>query len=108
MPVAFGADEVRFDAHAQALEIVGHVHVDEPPFHLTGSALVLRRVPIGAELEGDGTLAFCPCLGTPLAVRFSEATVAVPLIAGYAYHKGAWKNREAKRWGQIVEPATVA
>jgi len=78
VPVAFGADEVRFDAHAQALEIVGHVHVDEPPFHLTGSALVLRRVPIGAELEGDGTLAFCPCLGTPLAVRFSEATVAPP------------------------------
>ena len=78
VPVAFGADEVRFDARAQALEIVGHVHVDEPPFHLTGSALVLRRVPIGAELEGDGTLAFCPCLGTPLAVRFSEATVAPP------------------------------
>ena len=24
---------------------------------------------------------------------FSEATLAVPLIAGYAYHKGAWKAR---------------
>jgi hypothetical protein len=78
VPVAFGADEVRFDARAQALEIVGHVHVDEPPFHLTSGALVLRRVPIGAELEGDGVLGFCPCLGTPLAVRFSDATVAPP------------------------------
>jgi hypothetical protein len=78
VPVAFGADEVRFDGRAQALAIVGHVHVDEPPFHLTSGALQLRRVPIGAELEGKGTLAFCPCLGTPLAVRFTGATVAPP------------------------------
>ncbi len=27
---------------------------------------------------------------------FSEATLALPLIAGYCYHKGSWKNREAK------------
>ena len=78
VPVAFGADEVRFDARARALEIVGHVHVDEPPFHLTSEALELKRVPIGAELRGDGTLAFCPCLGTPLSVRFTGATVAPP------------------------------
>jgi hypothetical protein len=77
-PVAFGADEVRFEARAQALEITGHVHVDEPPFHLASDALALRRVPIGAELAGKGTLAFCPCLGTPLAVHFTGATVAPP------------------------------
>jgi hypothetical protein len=77
-PVAFGADEVRLDAHSQALDVSGHVHVDEPPFYLTSDALRLRRVPIGAQLEGQGRLAFCPCLGTPLAVRFSGATVAPP------------------------------
>jgi deoxyhypusine synthase len=27
---------------------------------------------------------------------YSEATLALPLISGYAYHKGNWKNREAK------------
>lgn len=27
---------------------------------------------------------------------YSEATLAFPLIAGYAYHKGSWKNREPK------------
>ncbi len=27
---------------------------------------------------------------------YSEATIAMPLIAGYAYHKGSWKNRNAK------------
>ena len=27
---------------------------------------------------------------------YSEATLAMPLIAGYAYHKGIWKNRERR------------
>ena len=78
MPVDFGADEVRFDVRERALQITGHVHVDEPPFHLTSEALRLRRVPIGVELDGQGQVAFCPCLGTPLAVRFRDATVAPP------------------------------
>jgi len=39
---------------------------------------------------------------------FSEATIAVPLIAGYAYHKGAWKNRAGKKWNTLLEPASVA
>lgn len=32
---------------------------------------------------------------------YSEATIAMPLIAGYAYHKGAWKNRESKEYQKI-------
>jgi deoxyhypusine synthase len=39
---------------------------------------------------------------------FSEATLAVPLIVGYAYHKGGWKKRTAKRWTKVLEPATQA
>ncbi len=35
---------------------------------------------------------------------YSEATLAVPLIAGYAYHKGAWKNRAERRWSRHFEP----
>ncbi len=27
---------------------------------------------------------------------YAEATLALPLITGYAYHKGAWKNRRAR------------
>ncbi len=27
---------------------------------------------------------------------YSEATLAMPLIAGYAYHKGVWKNRKKR------------
>jgi deoxyhypusine synthase len=32
---------------------------------------------------------------------YSEATLAFPLIAGYAYHKGNWKNREARNFQKI-------
>jgi deoxyhypusine synthase len=52
---------------------------------------------------------------------YAEATVALPLIAGYAYHKGSWKNRSARNYtklldepgraataAQIKEPAAVA
>ena len=40
---------------------------------------------------------------------FSEATLAVPLIAGYAYHKGAWKTRATRRWNRVLDatPANV-
>ncbi len=34
---------------------------------------------------------------------YSEATIALPLIAGYAYHKGSWKNRERKNMQKIFE-----
>jgi len=78
IPVAFGADEVRFDPGSQSIDAAGHVRVDEPPFHFTSRELRLRRVPIGVVLEGQGRLAFCPCLGTPLAVHFSGATLAPP------------------------------
>lgn len=32
---------------------------------------------------------------------YSEATLAMPLIAGYAYHKGNWKNRSPKELTKI-------
>jgi deoxyhypusine synthase len=38
---------------------------------------------------------------------FSEATLAMPLIVGYAYHKGGWKNRTGRKWNTLLEPAAV-
>ncbi len=32
---------------------------------------------------------------------YAEATLALPLIAGYAYHKGSWKDREAKEYAKL-------
>ncbi len=34
---------------------------------------------------------------------YSEATIAMPLVAGYAYHKGSWKNRVKKEWGKLFK-----
>lgn len=39
---------------------------------------------------------------------YSEATLATPLIAGYVYHKGAWKTREARRWNRLLEEQPAA
>ncbi len=33
---------------------------------------------------------------------FSEATIAFPLIAGYGYHKGNWKNRKELRLNDLL------
>ncbi len=39
---------------------------------------------------------------------YSEATLATPLIVGYAYHKGAWKNRKQLRLAKIFDQKPVS
>lgn len=34
---------------------------------------------------------------------YCECTIAVPLIAGYAYHKKAWKNRKNYNWQKFIQ-----
>jgi hypothetical protein len=72
------ADVVSFDARARTLELEGDVRMDAPPFHLRSNRIVVTRTRYGVELDGKGTLAFCPCLGTPLTVEFDHAIVAPP------------------------------
>ncbi len=73
------ASSVSFDAGRQEVLLEGDVRVDSPPFHLRSEHVRLRRNGSGPlELEGEGRLAFCPCLGTPLAVTFQGAKVAPP------------------------------
>ncbi len=38
---------------------------------------------------------------------YSEATLALPLIAGYAYHKGDWKKRSPKELSKLYEKSEV-
>ncbi|MGH7439994.1 MAG: hypothetical protein ACRENE_30255, partial [Polyangiaceae bacterium] len=78
LPVAFGADEVSVDARSKSIEAQGNVHVDAPPFHMQGAALTIQRSALGVEVQGAGVVAFCPCLGTPLGVRFRRATLYPP------------------------------
>ena len=39
---------------------------------------------------------------------YSEATMALPLITGYAYHKKAHAARTGRRWARLLEPAWPA
>jgi len=39
---------------------------------------------------------------------YSEATIAVPLIAGYGYHKGAWRGRGQRRFTRLFEAVSVS
>ncbi len=73
------ASDVEIDARTREAVLRGDVRVDAPPFHLRSDELRLRRTSRGAvDVEGTGWLRFCPCLGSPLAIRFEEATVAPP------------------------------
>ena len=36
---------------------------------------------------------------------FAEATTVVPLIASDAYHRGAWRNRQKRRWASLFVKA---
>jgi deoxyhypusine synthase len=38
---------------------------------------------------------------------FAEATIAFPLIAGYAFHKDAYKARTGKKFATVLEPVTA-
>jgi deoxyhypusine synthase len=38
---------------------------------------------------------------------YSEATLALPLITGYAYQKKAYREREERRWARLLEPVTA-
>jgi deoxyhypusine synthase len=38
---------------------------------------------------------------------YSEATLALPLIAGYAWHKQAHADRKERHWARLLEPVTA-
>jgi deoxyhypusine synthase len=86
-----------------AAEILG----EDPPMHKYAVQVTVADVRDGAL--SSSTLKEASSWGKVDTAYeqmvFSEATLAVPLIAGYAYHKGTWKKREAKRFARMFEPA---
>jgi deoxyhypusine synthase len=88
-------------------EVLGH----DAPMHKYAIQVTVADVRDGAL--SSSTLKEASSWGKVDTVHeqmvFSEATLAVPLIIGYAYHKGAWKNRKGRRWSATLEqPAAVA
>src|SRR5436190_1627668 len=89
-----------------AAEVLGH----DAPMHKYAVQVTVADVRDGAL--SSSTLKEASSWGKVDTVYeqmvFSEATLAVPLIVGYAYHKGAHKNRKARKWNTLLEPAAVA
>ncbi len=89
-----------------AADVLGH----EAPMHKYAIQITVADTRDGA-LSGS-TLKEASSWGkVDLAYEqmvFSEATIAVPLVMGYAYHRGNWKTRKARRWACVLEPAPVA
>lgn len=46
--------------------------------------------------------------GTAEQMVYSEATVALPLIASYVYHKASWKRRTKKDFNNFLARPLVA
>ncbi len=86
-----------------AAEILG----EDPPMHKYAVQVTVADVRDGAL--SSSTLKEASSWGKVDTAYeqmvYSEATLAVPLVAGYAYHKGAWKNRQPKRFARLLEPA---
>lgn len=80
-------------------EILGH----EVPMHKYAIQVTVADARDGA-LSGS-TLKEASSWGkvdtTDEQMVYCEATIAVPLIAGYAYHKGGWKNRKGQKLARV-------
>ncbi len=89
-----------------AAEVLGH----DAPMHKYAVQVTVADVRDGAL--SSSTLKEASSWGKVDTVYeqmvFSEATLAVPLIVGYAYHKQGWKARPERRWNRLLEPAAVA
>ena len=82
-------------------EILGH----DVPMHKYAVQITVADVRDGA-LSGS-TLKEASSWGKVDTVFeqmvYCEATIAVPLIAGYAYHKRGWEKRPARHWSSRLD-----
>ena len=84
-----------------AAEVLGH----DAPMHKYAVQVTVADVRDGAL--SSSTLKEASSWGKVDTVYeqmvFSEATLAVPLIVGYAYHKGAWRDRKERRLARMFD-----
>ncbi len=94
MPKNFAQDIV------VAAEVLGH----DVPMHKYAIQITVADVRDGA-LSGS-TLKEASSWGkvdtTYEQMVYCEATIAVPLIVGYAYHKRGWEGRTSRKWSLVA------
>lgn len=94
----------------QDIVVAADILAEEAPMHKYAVQITVADVRDGAL--SSSTLKEASSWGkvetTFEQMVYSEATIAMPLIAGYAYHKGSWKNREGKEFQKLFMKETVA
>lgn len=94
---------------AQDVVVAAEVLGQDVPMHKYAIQITVADVRDGA-LSGS-TLKEASSWGkVDLAFEqmvFAEATLAVPLLLGHAYHMGNWKHRPERRWSRLLNPVLV-
>jgi deoxyhypusine synthase len=94
---------------AQDIVVAADILGNEAPMHKYAIQITVADVRDGAL--SSSTLKEASSWGkvdtTFEQMVYSEATLALPLIAGYAWHKKAAASRTERRWSRILEPVTA-
>src|SRR5580692_9035022 len=94
---------------AQDIVVAADILGNEAPMHKYAIQITVADVRDGA-LSGS-TLKEASSWGkvdtTFEQMVYSEATLALPLITGYAFHKKAHAQRKQRRWSRLLEPVTA-
>ncbi len=94
---------------AQDIVVAAEILGREVPMHKYAIQITVADVRDGA-LSGS-TLKEASSWGKVDTVYeqmvYCEATIAVPLIAGYAYHKRGWEGRKARHFGRMLDRAEI-
>lgn len=94
---------------AQDIVVAADILGTEAPMHKYAIQITVADVRDGAL--SSSTLKEASSWGkvdtTFEQMVYSEATLALPLITGYAYHKKAYEARSERRWARLLEPVTA-
>ncbi|QNI33285.1 deoxyhypusine synthase [Alloacidobacterium dinghuense] len=94
---------------AQDIVVAADILGTEAPMHKYAIQITVADVRDGAL--SSSTLKEASSWGkvdtTFEQMVYSEATLALPLITGYAYHKKAQEARPERRWARLLEPVTA-
>jgi len=89
----------------QDIVVAADILMEDAPMHKYAVQITVADVRDGAL--SSSTLKEASSWGkvetTFEQMVYSEATLAMPLVAGYAYHKGNWKNRSKKEFQKLYK-----
>lgn len=89
----------------QDIVVAADMLVEDPPMHKYAIQITVADERDGA-LSGSTLKEACSWGKVSKSYEqmvYAEATIAMPLITGYAYHKGSWKERTPKEFQKLFK-----